>query len=143
MISQAEDLMDRCNRDDKDKNLLLSKKNKNTHRTVVKKDYGAVRGHVVETNLVPLKDELLGLKKAEFATLGQQIHSRRNSVDYETFDTFKEDMNAVVFVETVFAKENQIEDCFFACNCVRAKAESDVKGKICCHVVVAMIEAGM
>ena len=48
---------------------------------IVKKEYGAVRGHVVETKLVPLKDELFGIQRAEFAALGQQFHRRRNTVD--------------------------------------------------------------
>ena len=143
LIEKADELMDRCNRDDKEKNLLLSKKNKSSHRTLVKKNYGAVRGHVVETSIVPVREDLFGIRKGEFATLGQEIHQRRNTVCYKTFDEFTRDINTVVFVETVFEVENQVEGCFFACSCTQAKSSSGVKGKLCCHVVLAMMEAGI
>ena len=139
LVSEAETLLDRCNREDPAKNLLLSKKWKENHKTLVKKNFGVVRGHVIETNVFPLKDELLAMKRNDFAALSQDIHKRRNNTAYETFDQFRKDINSVAFVETVFEQEGQVEGCFFACSCIQA----GVKGKICCHVAVAMIEAGI
>ena len=53
LLRQAEELIERCNRHDKKKNLLLSKPAKSHHRNMIKKDFGIVRGFVQETNIVP------------------------------------------------------------------------------------------
>lgn len=59
LLRQAEELIERCNREDKKKNLLLSKPAKAHHRNMIKKDFGIVRGFVQETNIVPRSTERL------------------------------------------------------------------------------------
>ena len=100
-ISQAEELLEKCHKDEKAKNLLLSKKSKGSHRTLIKHDSGVVRGYVVESTIFPLKEELFASQQKEFAALGQDIHTRRNNIGYDNFDQFKSDSKSVAFVETV------------------------------------------
>ena len=143
LLRQAEELIERCNRHDKKKNLLLSKPAKSHHRNMIKKDFGIVRGFVQETNIVPRSSELFELSQQEFGILGQKIHSRRNKASFKSFDVFKSDARKIALVETVFEDENKLGKFFFACSCDDSRFPSGCKGKACLHVVVAMIEAGM
>ena len=133
MILKAEHMRDKMHTEDKTNCLLMSKKVKNTHKTMVTKDYGAIRGHVVSTSVMPIREDLTG----------QQIHRRRNTANYETFDSFKEDLKSVVYVEAIFIDEKRQGDYFLACSCVNEKSESGVKGKVCAHCVVVMLETGI
>ena len=110
--------------------MMLSKKVKDTHKTMVTKDYGAIRGHVVSTSVMPIKDDLLKSSRADFAVTGQEIHRRRNTTNYETFDIFIEDLKSIVYVEAIFMDEQRQGDYFLACSCVNEKSESGVKGRL-------------
>ena len=143
MILKAEAMRNMMHTEDKTNCLLLSKKVKDTHKTMVTKDYGAIRGHVVSTSVMPIKDDLLKSSRADFAVTGQEIHRRRNTTNYETFDSFMEDLKSVVYVEAIFMDEQRQGDYFLACSCVNEKSESGVKGKLCVHSVVVMLETGI
>ena len=143
ILKKAEELRSDMHINDKSKNLLLSKKSKEMHKTIVKKDYGAVRGHVVSTIVMPNKDDLFEMTRAEFANVGQKLHVRRNKANYETFEQFSKDMKSIVFVDAGFEDEHRKEGYFVACSCTDDKSESGVKGKMCVHCVVVMMECGI
>ena len=143
VLTQAEMILKKCHRNDKGKNLLMSKKIKSTHRTIIKKDFGVVRGHVVETNLVPLKEELFSMTQKDFGIKGQAIHKRRNNISYDAYDEFKVDFYEVAFLETFFETEDKRGNVLFACSCKYEKLKSGCKGKTCVHVGIAAIEAGL
>ena len=106
LLRQAEELIERCNRHDKKKNLLLSKPAKSHHRNMIKKDFGIVRGFVQEITIVPRSIELFELSQQEYGRLGQKFHSRRNEASFKSFDEFKSDARKIALVETVFEDEN-------------------------------------
>ena len=82
--------------------------------------------------------------RKEFATIGQNNHKRRNTIGYKSFDEFKQDSEEIAMVETVFEDGQREGRCFFASNCNSGmKLPSGCKGKVCVHVVIAMIEAGI
>ena len=59
MILKAEAMRNMMHSEDKTHSLLLSKKVKDTHRAMVQKDYGAIRGHAVSTSVMPITDDIL------------------------------------------------------------------------------------
>ena len=88
MVKSAEEMLTKCRNDDKKNTLLLGKAAKATHKNMVKENFGIVRGFVKEINIIPRNPELLCKSKQEFAELGQRIHSRKNKLEYTTFDDF-------------------------------------------------------
>lgn len=135
LLQMAEDLMEKCAAE----KLLLSKPSQPHHRNLVKHDSGVVRGLVKETNIVPRLNAQFEMTKSEFGILGQKIHSRRSRITYESFDEFKNDSKSIAMVETVFDDQ---DDSFFACSCEDTFLPSGCKGKVCVHVVIALIKAG-
>ena len=143
IVKSAEELMAKCNSDDKKKNLLLSKPTKPSHRNIIKEDSGIIRGFVKEVNIIPRNPEQFSLSKEDFAELGQKIHSRRSKLNYKSFDEFSSDSKEIAIVETVFGDKEDPQSVFFACNCdVGPKLPSGCKGKECVHVTTALIQAG-
>ena len=142
LIDEAEVLLDKCRREDKDRNLVLSRKAKQSHKTMVNLDSGYVRGYVVDINVFPEKEDLFKLTQAEFADVASKIFKRRNNASYESFEEFKEDLKKVVFVESVFESKDQAGEFFFACSCFFMRTESGVKGKTCAHVVACLMDVG-
>ena len=129
MVKSAEEMLTKCRNDDKKNTLLLGKAAKATHKNMVKENLGIVREFVKEINIIPRNPELLCKSKQESAELGQRIHSRKNKLEYTTFDDFADLDNP----ETVF----------FACNCSSGpKIPSGCKGKACIHITMALIKAG-
>ena len=126
ILKLAEELIDKCNREDKEKNLLLSKQTKPNHRNMIKTDYGVIRGYVQEVNIIPRNPKFFSKSKKEFAAIGQKIHARRNKVDYKTFDEFKADTKDIAIVEMVFKDKNKQGAVFFACS-----LDSGLKMKRC------------
>ena len=131
LIDEAEVLLDKCRREDKDRNLVLSRKARQSHKTMVNLDSGYVRGYVVDINVFPEKDDLFKLPQAEFSDVASKIFKRRNNASYESFKEFKEDLKKFVFVESVFESKDQMGEFFFACSYFFARTESGVKGKTC------------
>ena len=129
LIDEAEVLLDKCRREDKDRNLVLSRKAKQSHKTMVNHDSGYVRGYVVDINVFPEKDDLFKLPQAEFADVASKIFKRRNNASYESFKEFNKDLKKVVFKESVFENKDQMGEFFFACSCFFTRTELGVKGK--------------
>ena len=128
--------MAKCNSEDKKKNFLLSKPTKPSYRNTIK-------GVVKEINIIPRKAELFALSREDFAEHGHQIHSRRNKLNYKSYDEFSTDSKEIAIVETVFVKKEDPETVFFACNCDDGpKLPSGCKGKECAHVTTALTKAG-
>ena len=110
---------------------------------LIKEYTGIVSGVVKEINIIPGKAELFSLSREDFAEHGQKIHSRRNKLNYKSFDEFSTDSKEIAIVEAVFVKKEDPETVFFACNCDDGpKLPSGCKGKECAHVTTALIKAG-
>ena len=140
ILIAAEEIIQKC----KEKKLLLSKPSKKSHRKIVKESNAAVAGYVQEVCIIPRKAELFYKSREEFASVGQNIHKRRNTIGYKTFEEFKQDSEDIAIVELVFEDENKQGKSFFACNCdCGPKLPAGCKGKVCVHVVVALIELGI
>ena len=114
-----------------EKKNILCKKVKSLHRTIVKAHSGVVRVSVVESTIIPFREHLFSSDQKNFRTLGQEIHARRNTANFDSFEQFMEDSSMVAFVETVFKKKDKSGMAFFAYSCNSAKSASGVKGKTC------------
>ena len=110
--------------DSEESDFVLSRKPKDYDRFIVKKDYGIVRGKVLELTIVPKT-------KADFSKVGKAITKRRGTLDYETFDQFRRDLKEAVIIETVQLADGETD---WICNCCYAQLPSGVKGKVCPHV---------
>ena len=57
--------------------------------------------------------------------LGKNVIKRRNTLDYDTFDTFVQDMKSIHILEKVKLPDGTID---IVCNCYSKKLESGVVG---------------
>ena len=87
--------------DSEESDFVLYRKPKDYDRFIVKKEYGIIRGEVLEVTIVPKDFEYEGKTKADFSKVGKAITKRRGTLDYETFDQFRRDFQEVVIIETV------------------------------------------
>ena len=117
--------------DSEESDFVLSRKPKDYDRFIVKKEYGIIRGEVLELTIVPKDFEYEGKTKAEFSKVGKAITKRRGTLDYETFDQFRRDLQEAVIIETVQLADGETD---WICNCCYALLPSGVKGKVCPHV---------
>ena len=105
-------------------------KGKKNYRTVVKKDFGLICGHVLEIILFP--QQSTNLSEDEFTKEATSVFKRRTDLEWNDFDQFKNDSKNFAFVEVVYQTGDEKGDFFCACSC-----KDGIKGKACNHIISA------
>ena len=105
------------------------------HRTMVKPDKALRPGRVEKLTMFPI-----GLSKSldqeDLNKLAVEVLNRRTHLDYEDFDRFSNDTEAICFVEHVREKDKSLR---FECSCL----EGSKGRKKCPHVICMELQEGM
>ena len=100
------------------------------HRTMVRQDYGEIRGRTKKIVAVPTLDKPQ-FSANHFKQLAATNLMKRTSLDYDNFDDFKKCCGDLYFIEYSFINDT---DCFTACSCVQS-----IKGKPCIHELAVLM----
>ena len=85
-------------------------KGKKNYRTVVKKDFGLICGHVLEIIHFPQKST--NLSEDEFTKEATSVFKHRTDLEWNDFDQFENDSKNFAFVEVVYQTGDEKGDFF-------------------------------
>ena len=117
---------------------ILIRTAKKSDRSIVKVDKGVVTGRLKLIGICPRKAYQITTKE-KFSEDGKEAVKRRNSLDYDDFNQFKDDLKKVAIFEVVKLTSGGTE---VFCNCLTAKKASGCKGDICVHICAKLIQDG-
>ena len=138
MSSAVKDKASEMFHEDDMQNRLISRKVKPSDRTILDPNFGIVRGEPIELFVFPTRKFNGNLD--DLRLLGKNVIKRRNTLDYDTFDTFVQDMKSIHILEKVKLPDGTID---IVCNCYNKKLESGVNGEVCVHVALLYIVEGI
>ena len=105
-------------------------KSSTNHRTMIKEDYGEIRGKTKRIVAVPSSDNH-GFSVNQFKKLAATNLMKRTTLDYDNFNDFKKCCGQLYFIEYSYVNET---DCFTACSCVQS-----IKGRQCIHELAVLV----
>ena len=127
---QAEELLEKLDK------FILFRPAKSNDRPIVKKEKGIVRGTLKYVGIFPREAYDITTRE-KFSQDGKALVKRRQTLDYDTFDEFKDDLKKIAVIEVI---EMECGELKLFCNCYTSKSVNGCKGDLCVHVCSKLIQ---
>jgi hypothetical protein len=127
---KAEELLEKLDK------FILFRPAKSIDRPMVKKEKGVVQGTLKYVGIFP-REAYDVTTKEKFSQDGKALVKRRQTLDYDTFDDFKDDLRKVAVLEVIEMEKGELT---IFCNCYTSKSVNGCKGDLCIHVCAKLIQ---